>query len=176
MNQTATDAFVYLKFVNESARMFGIDVSGDYSLVKENQYGDISVSGVVSYLKGKNETTDDNLYNMMPLNIKLAVNHAINDWTNHIEIELVDAKTKTSAVRNEIETHGYGLMHLRSNYKWNDLYINVGIENVFDRFYSHPLSGTYIGQGKTMNATGIPWGTNVPGMGRNIYAGVVMKF
>jgi len=176
MNQTATDAFVYLKFVNESARMFGIDVSGDYSLVKENQYGDISVSGVVSYLKGKNETTDDNLYNMMPLNIKLAVNHAINDWTNHIEIELVDAKTKTSAVRNEIETHGYGLMHLRSNYKWNDLYINVGIENVFDRFYSYPLSGTYIGQGKTMNATGIPWGTNVPGMGRNIYAGVVMKF
>ncbi len=176
MNQTATDAFVYLQFVNESANMYGVDVSGEYSLAKDNQYGDISVSGVISYLDGKNKTTDDNLYNMMPLNIRFAINHAKNNWANHIEVELVDAKTQTSSVRNEIQTHGYALMHLRSNYQWNSIFFNVGIENVFDRFYSHPLSGTYTGQGKTMNSTGIAWGTNVPGMGRNIYAGVVMKF
>ncbi len=176
MNQTATDAFVYLQFVNESANMFGVDVSGEYSLVKENQYGDISISGVLSYLDGKNKTTDDNLYNMMPLNARFAINHARNNWTNHIEVELVEAKTKTSAVRNEIQTHGYALMHLRTNYQWNSISINVGIENVFDRFYSHPLSGTYTGQGKTMNSTGIAWGTNVPGMGRNIYAGFTIIF
>jgi iron complex outermembrane receptor protein len=89
---------------------------------------------------------------------------------------MVAAKTQLSQVRNELKTAGHGLLNLRSSYEWKQARLDIGIDNVFDRFYNHPLGGAYTGQGKTMTATDVPWGTAVPGMGRSIYAGVNYKF
>jgi len=175
-NQTATDAFVYLQFVNESARIYGLDLAGHYPLAENSQYGEFTAMAMVNYVRGKNRDTNDDLYNIMPLNGKLAVQHSKGNWNNVIELELVDKKTRTSDVRNELETAGYGLLHLRSNYKWKQLSIDVGVENALDKLYDHPLGGAYTGQGKTMSGTGVAWGTQVPGMGRSIYAGFNYKF
>jgi len=175
-NQTATDAFVYLQFVNQSARLYGLDLSGYYPLMENSPYGTFTATAMMSYVRGKNRDTDDNLYNIMPLNGKLAVQHQKGRWNSSIELELVNKKTRTSAVRNELETAGYGLLHLRSNYQWKQLSINLGIENALDKLYDHPLGGAYTGQGKTMSATDIAWGTQVPGMGRSIYAGFNYTF
>ncbi len=176
MNQTAENAFVYLQFVNQSAQMYGVDISGQVSILNNSQYGNFSARAMLSYIRGDNETTEDNLFNVMPLNAKLALNHNKNNWDNNIEIELVQGKTRTSQVRNELETSGYALLHLRGSYQWESVSINFGIENIFDRFYNHPLSGVYTGQGKTMSATGIPWGVAVPGKGRNLYVGINLVF
>jgi len=176
MNQMATDAYVYLQFVNQSASMYGFDLAGDYTLVENSEYGNFKVTAMLNYVHGENQTTDDTLYNMMPLNIKLAMQHNRNNWFNTIEVELVDSKTDTSAVRNELETSGFALLHFRGNYQWDSARLDFGIENVFDKFYNHPLSGAYTGQGKTMSGTGIPWGVSVPGMGRSIYVGVNFTF
>ncbi|MFA7594044.1 MAG: hypothetical protein WCY26_09920, partial [Thiohalobacteraceae bacterium] len=81
-----------------------------------------------------------------------------------------------SATRNEVETSAYGLLHLRSSYEWKQVRLDIGVENVFDRFYNHPLGGAYLGQGKTMSGNDVPWGVTVPGMGRSIYTGVNFKF
>jgi iron complex outermembrane receptor protein len=58
--------------------------------------------------------------------------------------------------------------------------IDLGVENLFDTFYSLPLGGAYLGQGTTMTSTPVgsvpTWGTAVPGMGRSIYAGVKVTF
>ncbi|MCW8921337.1 MAG: TonB-dependent receptor [Sedimenticola sp.] len=175
-NQTATNAFVYLQFVNQSAHMYGLDVSGHYPLAENTPYGDFTATGVLSYVRGKNRTTDDNLYNIMPLNAKLAVVQSTGHWKNTLEVELVDGKDDVSQVRNELETKSYGLLHLRSRYEWKQVGIDFGIENVFDKFYNHPLGGAYTGQGKTMSGTDVPWGVPVPGAGRSIYAGVNYKF
>ena len=175
-NQTATDAFVYLQFVNQSAQLYGMDVSGHFSLAENTRYGSFTATGLLNYVRGKNETTDDNLYNIMPLNARLAVVQSMGSWTNTVEVEVVDAKTEVSQVRNEVETAGYGLLHLRSSYEWKQVRFDIGIENLFDRFYNHPLDGAYLGQGKTMSGTDVPWGIPVPGMGRSIYAGVNLKF
>jgi iron complex outermembrane receptor protein len=75
-----------------------------------------------------------------------------------------------------METAGYGLVNLRGSYAWKQARFDVGVENLFDKLYSHPLGGAYLGQGKTMSGDGMPWGTVVPGMGRSIYAGVNVKF
>ena len=112
----------------------------------------------------------------MPLNLKLAVMQDVGNWQNTAEIEVVDAKTDVSATRNELTTSGFGLLHLRTSYTWKQARLDVGIENVFDRFYNYPLDGAYLGQGKTMPATAVAWGTPVPGPGRSIYAGVNIKF
>ncbi len=175
-NQTVTDAFVYLKFVNQSASMYGIDISGYFPLAENTAYGNFTARGILNYVRGKNETTGDNLYNIMPLNAKLAFEQQKNRWTNAVEIELVADKNDVSSVRNEVATEAYNLLHLRSSYQLKNVRFDFGIENVLDELYNHPLGGAYMGQGKTMSGTDVPWGVLVPGMGRSFYAGVNVKF
>ncbi|MCW9024647.1 MAG: TonB-dependent receptor [Gammaproteobacteria bacterium] len=175
-NLTVTDAFVYLQFVNQDARLYGVDVSGHFPLANTETYGNFTATGMLNYVRGKNKTTGDNLYNMMPLNAKLAVVQRVNSWTNTAEVELVDDKTDVSAERNELTTKAYGLLHLRSSIEAGQIRVDFGIENVLDKFYNDPLGGVYMGQGKTMSGTGVDWGVSAPGMGRTIYAGLNVKF
>ncbi|MCP5214009.1 MAG: TonB-dependent receptor [Pseudomonadales bacterium] len=175
-NLTETSEFVYLQFVNQRARLYGLDLSGHLALVESQKYGNLEASGVIAYLDGENDKTGDNLYNIMPLNAKFALHHRLAGWTTTAEMEFVDQKDEVSQVRNELKTSGFGLFHLRGSYEWKQLRVDIGIENLFDKFYNDPLGGAYTGQGKTMSGTGIAWGTPVPGMGRSVYAGVNLKF
>ncbi|MCR4298419.1 MAG: TonB-dependent receptor [Gallionella sp.] len=167
--------FLHLTMVNQSARIYGVDVSGHMPLAKTGDYGSFTATGVVSYIDGRNETSGDNLYNIMPLNAKLTVEQHLGNWTNTIEGLLVDAKRNVSQVRNEMITGGYGLLNLRSSYEWKQIRIDAGMENVLNKFYAMPLGGAYLGQGTTMN-TSAPYGIPVPGMGRSVYAGATLKF
>ena len=175
-NQTLTDGFVYLRFVNQSARLYGVDLSGHVLLAKTEGLGSFTGRGKLNYVRGKNRSTGDNLYNMMPVSARLALDHRLDRWTNTVELEVVGSKERVNAERNEVETAGYGLLHLRSSYELKRVRFDIGIENVFDRFYNHPLGGAYTGQGKTMSGTDVPWGVPVPGMGRSIYAGLNLKW
>jgi iron complex outermembrane receptor protein len=175
-NLTVTDDFVYLQFINQSARIYGMDISGHFQLAENTPYGNFTATGMLNYVRGENEDTGDNLYNMMPLNAKLSVVQKKGAWQNTAEVELVDEKTEVSATRNEMQTESYGLLHLRSSYTWHQVRFDVGIENALDEFYNHPLGGAYMGEGKTMSGGDVAWGTPVPGMGRSIYAGVNFKF
>jgi len=174
--QTGTTNFVLLQYANQSARLYGVDLSGNALLARGTDYGDFTARGVVSYTRGENRDTGDNLYNIMPLNTRLALTQKIGAWRNTVEGELVARKENVSAVRNEMETPGYGLIHLRGRYVQKRYSVDFGIENLFDRFYSLPLGGAYLGQGTTMAINGVPWGTPVPGPGRSVYAGVNVQF
>ena len=179
--ETVTNDHVYLQFVNESARIYGIDISGSLSLAKDTPYGSFTATGLLNYVRGKNKDTNDNLYNMMPLNAKLALVQNKGNWTNTVEVEMVDEKDDVSWERNELETDGYGLLNLRSSYEREEWRVDVGIDNVFDKFYNDPLGGVYMGQGSTMSGTNtkrdfVPWGLSAPGMGRSVYVGVSYKF
>jgi iron complex outermembrane receptor protein len=180
-NVDRKDGFVFLRFVNQDAQLYGVDVSGYFPLAKNTGFGSFTANGVLSYVRGETVNgADDNLYNIMPLNAKLSVTQSLGRWSNIAEVHLVDAKSDVSEIRNEIETPGYALLNLRSSYAWKKVRLDVGIENVFDRLYYHPLGGAYVGQGITMPpmaVAGSPtWGTAVPGMGRSIYAGVNVQF
>lgn len=174
--QCAKGAFVFLRFANQDARLYGADVSGRLTLVEKGAYGSLSGTGILNYVNGKNQVTGDRLYNIMPLNAKLALVQSLAAWNNTVELQLVGAKTAVSQVRNELKTAGYGLLNLRSSYGWGRAQFNVGVENLLDRRYDLPLGGAYVGQGRTMSQAGTPYGIAVPGMGRSVYAGVTMKF
>lgn len=171
-NQTAGNAFVYLQFVNQSAHMYGVDISGDL-LVSESSYGSVSAKGLMNYVRGKNNVTGENLYNIMPLNGHAGLEHTLGGWTSSLDVEMVAAKKDVSKVRNEMLTGGYTLVSLHSTYQWNRFRFDVGASNLLDRFYSHPLGGAYLGQGATMG-TAVPWGIPVPGMGRSFYSGLTV--
>jgi iron complex outermembrane recepter protein len=65
-------------------------------------------------------------------------------------------------------TPGHGLAHLRTSVEWPNARLDLGVENLFNRFYSAPLGGAYVGQGPSMTSNGIAWGTPVPGPGRSL--------
>lgn len=178
-NQTAEDSFVFLQLANQSARIYGVDLSGHMPLAS-NALGEWGLNGLLNYTNGKNLDTGDGLYNIMPLNAKLALTHKYRGWDSSVEVIRVKAKTRVSDVRNEVETSGYSLVNLRSSHSWKKARIDFGVENVFDRFYRLPLGGAYLGQGTTMTSAEVGivprWGNVVPGMGRSIYVGMNLKF
>ncbi len=175
-NQTATGSFVFLQYANEDARLVGVDVAGSLPLLATARLGDLWLDGQLGYVDGENTDTDDGLYNIMPLELRLTLAHRLGGWHGAFEGELVDAKDDVSTVRNEIETAGYGLLHLRAGYDWKRLRVDAGVENLLDKRYALPLGGAYLGQGRTMAANGVPYGIAVPGMGRSIYTGITLRF
>jgi iron complex outermembrane receptor protein len=175
-NVFATTGFVLLQYANQSAQLYGVDVSGNILLAKSIDFGSFTGTGLVNYVRGENRTTGDNLYNIMPLNTKLAVVHRLRGWTSTVEFQAVADKKDVSHVRNEMQTGGYSLLNLRSSYDWKYARLDFGIENVFNRFYSMPLGGAYVGQGASMTTNGIPWGAPVPGMGRSFNVSLNLRF
>jgi len=173
-----TGQFNYLTLTNQDARLVGIDLSAFAALGKIDGVGSFAARGVLGYVNGKNRTTGEHLYNIMPLNARLALEHRLGNWTNTVEEVLVGAKDKLAPAHYEMPTKGYGLLNLRSSYAWQNLRLDLGLENAFNQPYSHPLGGAYIGQGTTMslNGAGAPYGITVPGMGRSFYAGVNIRF
>ena len=179
--QTTSNNFVFLKYVNQDALIYGLNLSGFAPLAKNTGFGNFNVQGLVSYTRGKTVSgADDNLYNIMPLNAKLALVQQWGNWSNTAEVLWVDAKKDVSAIRNEVQTASYELLNLRSSYTWKQVRLDLGVENVFDKMYYYPLGGAYVGQGITMppgTGTGYPGhGVAVPGMGRSLYAGINIKF
>ncbi|WP_199104032.1 TonB-dependent receptor [Aquitalea sp. ASV11] len=168
--------YVVLQYVNQNAQLYGVDVSGKLQLAKTPGFGRFDATAQLSYTRGENLTTGDNLYNIMPLNAKLALVNRLGQWTSTAEWQAVRAKTDVSAVRNEVKTPGYSLFNLRTRYENKRFSVDVGIDNVFNRFYTLPLGGAYTGQGMTMSRAGIPWGVGVAGPARSLYTAFNLKF
>jgi iron complex outermembrane receptor protein len=120
--------------------------------------GDFTLHNTISYVRGKNDSTDDNLYNIMPLNATVRLEYSKQAWTGTLEWQVVDDKDKVSAVRNEVQTSGYSLLSMRGSYTWKGLRLDLGVDNVRDKGYDMPL------------------GVAVPGMGRSAYMGVSYSF
>nr|WP_154717453.1 TonB-dependent receptor [Sterolibacterium denitrificans] len=176
--KTATfsaNQFNVLAYANQSARLYGLDLHGRMPLAR-NGFGEFGLKGLLAYTNGKNRDTGDDLYNIMPLNARLTLTHKLGGWDNGIELVAARRKSAVSDVRNEIRTPGYGLINLRASYAWDQVRIDFGIENLFDRYYALPLGGAYTGQGTSMGINSIPWGIAVPGMGRSAYVGINMKY
>lgn len=179
-NQTATNKYVYLQYANHDARLWGVDVSGRADLYRDITLGDFSAQTVMSYVRGE-RMDGGNLYHMMPFNTKLTLNHKLSGWQNALEMQFVDSKDDVQAIRNETQTPSYILLNARTGYEWKMLRLDVGLDNVLDKQYFHPLAGAYLGDRFGMNPTGdpattVPWGRNVAGMGRSVYVGLSVKY
>ncbi|MDP1657933.1 MAG: TonB-dependent receptor [Methylotenera sp.] len=175
------DQFTVLRYTNQSARLYGLDLSGHMPLAQTGA-GLFAVKGLLNYTRGENRDTGDDLYNIMPLNTKLTLTHNYDRWDSALELQMVKTKDNVSDMRNEIKTPGYSLVNLRSSYNWKLARLDFGIENLFDKAYYLPLGGAYVGQGTTMTTALVPtgsvplWGTAVPSMGRSVNVGLTLKY
>ena len=120
-----------------------------------------------------------NLYHMMPLHGTLALEHRIEtgfgDFTSSIGADLVKRKTAVARTYNEPETPGYVLMNVRTSYHYKQLRLDLGVDNLLDKAYFHPLGGVYImaTKPKTYSPDSLP---PVPAMGRSVFVSVNLDF
>lgn len=167
--------FNVLRHANQSARLHGIDASATWTLV-DGAAGHWALEASASVTRGRNRATGDGLYNVMPPQARLGLVHHHGPWEARLGWEGVRRKTRHSALRNEIRTAGYGLLGAALGWASDGLRIDVGVDNLLDRFYQHPLGGAYVGQGATMMLAGAPAGIAVPGPGRSWRAGFRWSF
>jgi iron complex outermembrane recepter protein len=165
--------FVTLRFANHDARLYGVNVSGSVTLWQSADAGRFDLDGVLGYVDGKNLDSGDNLYHMMPVNARLTLSHRLGAWSNALEVVAVAEKSQVNALRNEPLTPGYALVNVRTSYEWDDVRVDLGVDNLFDKAYYAPLGGVDIagfrgGQTTTVNP--------VAGEGRSINAGVTVRF
>lgn len=172
------DGFVNLSLDNQSARIFGLDLNAKRVLIQDGKLGKVTARGIVSYIRGKNTKTNDDLYNIMPLNGTFSIVQSLGAWQNNLELRVVAAKDNVQAVRREVKTSGYSLLNFYSSYEWKKARVDLGLENIFDRNYADPLGGAYLGQGATMmsGAMAPQRGIQVPGMGRSINVGLTLFY
>ncbi|WP_052162508.1 TonB-dependent siderophore receptor [Aquabacterium sp. NJ1] len=175
-NQTATSGFVLLQYVNQGARLHGLDASGEVELGRSDTWGRFSGTALLNLVHGQNTVTDEPLYNIMPVNARVGLVHRLAGWTSTLELQGVQGKRRVSAVRNEMQTGGYSLVHVKTSRDWGPVQLDMGIDNVFNRFYEQPLGGAYVGQGASMSTNTIPWGTVVPGMGRAMKLAMTLRY
>ncbi|WP_027160196.1 TonB-dependent receptor plug domain-containing protein [Methylobacter luteus] len=167
--------FNLLQLNNFEAHLFGVDVSGKKLLLETSRYGRLTGRTVMSYVRGQNNDTGGNLYQQMPFNALIALEHQLGGWSNTIETQIVDAKDDVQDVRLEPKTAGFALLNLRSSYSWKHMRVDAGIDNVLDKNYALPLGGTYIGERHPVSGQYIA-GTAVPGMGRSFNVGLTLTY
>lgn len=120
-----------------------------------------------------------NLYHMMPLHGALSLEHRLEtEWGNFnssLGVELVSRKTAVAKTYNEPETPGYALLNLRTGYQYKKLKLELGVDNLLDKEYFHPLGGVYIYAAKPRRYSPdkLP---AVPAMGRSVFVSVNLEF
>ncbi len=170
----ATSGFATLKFANHAARLYGLDASWRAPLGGNAGMGRFALLGVFGYVRGENLDNGGNLYQIMPVNGMVGLEHRRGNWSSAFDFQAAGAKKNTQAVRNELATPGYALLNLRTSYQWKlveaaSLRFDAGIDNLTNRNYALPLGGRYWIGDKTGN-------TQVPAMGRSLFSGLTFEF
>ncbi|PWR25856.1 TonB-dependent receptor [Zavarzinia aquatilis] len=164
--------FVILKFANHDALLYGVDVSGSLALARGASFGDLDLSAAAGFVRGENRDTDDDLYRIAPLHVRLGLEHRLDDWSNGIELVASATKTDVNDVRREQETSGYALVNLKTAYQWPGVRLDAGIDNLFDQRWYDPLAGvdfaTFKREGGTIGA--------LEGEGRSFNIGLTFTY
>lgn len=158
-----------LQFTNVDAELYGFDAM--YGMKLNDNW---RVDGVLSYTRGKRTDIRDNLFRIAPLNTRMTLRYERDRWSVALEgvvyarqDRISQVITTSSAIGNNRETPGYGLLNIYGHMKLQEyrLRLNAGIDNLLDRAYTNHLSGF-----NRVLGSDVPIGMRLPGEGRNLYA------
>ncbi|MBO9498909.1 MAG: TonB-dependent receptor [Novosphingobium sp.] len=163
--------FVQLRFANQEAEFYGVDLSGAVDLARGANGNATRLTGKLSWQRGTNLADHGPLYRQMPLNGRLALEHRQGPVELSAALAWVSDKTRVDATRNEPATQGYALIDLGAAYTAGRVRFSVQAENLLDKAYALPLGGMSLGD---YGATGEL--RVVPGRGRSINFGLSTSF
>lgn len=163
-----------LRFVNHDAELYGLNVDAQKFLGRAA--GEWNGRLSLSYVRGKDLENDTGLYNIMPLNARLSVDHRLGEWANTLEWVAVGSKNHVDRVRLEQKTSGYALVNFRTSYRFGRLRVDAGIDNLFDQRYDLPLGGIDFYQYNYLSPVTGGYIAPVAGMGRSVSMGLSLDF
>lgn len=160
-----------LRFANHDARIGGGDLSGFVTLWSNDTAGTTKLSGGGAWLHGTRTDSDTPLYQMMPLNVRLALDEEVKGLIVGVGSEIVDSKSRLDPNRMELRTPGYALFNLHAAYKSKYVQGGFRVDNLFNHLYDLPLGGNNI---DIYQATGSM--TPVTGRGRSASVNLTATF
>jgi iron complex outermembrane receptor protein len=157
-----------LQFQNQDAvELYGVDASARYQPIAA-----LTVRGTLSYVRGRNLDTDDNLYRIAPLRGTVALDARWGLSLNTIDVVLVNRQEAVARYNQEPPTPGYALLNLRTTLQLTgSLELELGLENVLDTPYADHLGGI-----NRVSGGDVGVGQRLPGMGRSLYVMARAKF
>lgn len=157
-----------LQFQNvDRAELHGVDALGHWEFVPG-----LSLSGSLSYVRGRNCDTDDNLYRIAPLRGTVGLDAQRGDWYGGARVELAAAQHDVAAYNQETTSPGYATLGLHVGYRWaRHLDMTVRVDNLLDEEYADHLSGL-----NRVLQSDVPVGARMPGAGRSCSVGVQWEF
>lgn len=163
--------FVQLKFANQEAEFYGVDLSGGVDLWRGEGQDGTRLNATASWLRGDNLTDGGPVYRQMPFNARLSLDHRQGALELGVELQWVAEKTRVDTTRNEPATADYALVNLSAAYTIGGVRLSLEAQNLFDKAYALPLGGVSLGD---YGATGDL--RAVPGRGRSINLGLSTRF
>jgi iron complex outermembrane receptor protein len=164
-----------LMFVNQRARLYGVDAREAYTLTDSAAAGVFRLTGSGSFVRGQDLSTRTNLYHMMPVHGTIALEHQHDQWSGALEFHAVGRKTEVDALRLEPLTPGYAIFNLRTAYVRRSLRFDFAVTNLLDRQYENPLGGTWQSARYPPGYAGATF-RPLPAQGRSFNTGVTVRF
>lgn len=156
-----------LQFANVEASLYGLDSYANYQLNEA-----LSISMTVSYVRGKREDIDDDLYRIAPLKGKLKLAYQYADLDIGLTLNGVGKQDKVSQTNQEQQTAGYAYVDAYLDYYLGENWvIKTGVNNLLDRNYQDHLAGY-----NRVKDTHTPVMERLPATGRSAHAQISYAF
>ncbi|MEZ0322925.1 MAG: TonB-dependent receptor [Hydrogenothermaceae bacterium] len=159
-------------YQNIDAHIYGGDINIFYGFNDK-----ISVEAGAAYQRGKKDSgqyKNSNLAEIPPLKTRLAVKYDDGRFYGLVEGIYQAKQSNVDTDLKEIETPSYFIMNVKAGYNYgNKLFVGVGVDNLFDRFYYNYLS--YVRDPfRGISVSGNP--VKIPEPGRFIYVNASYRF
>ncbi|WLT31922.1 TonB-dependent receptor [Geothrix sp. PMB-07] len=165
---------VALRFVNRDAKLYGVDLSARKRLGEAA--GEWALRLVGSSVRGQDVDGGHDLYNIMPLNGRLGLEHSLGGWSSSLEWQSVAAKDRVDTVRQEFKTPGYSILNFRTRYVWGHARLDAGIDNLLNKQYGLPLGGMDFYVYNYLSPATQGHLAVVRGMGRSVSVGLTVSY
>ncbi len=162
------------QFVNEDAELYGVEWSARKRLLEASDKGQLSLKADGAFTRGKNKTDSSDLYQIMPANLTVALEHQWQRWVNSLEMEWVASKHHVDEQRLENETASYTVINWDTRYQVAQVTLSLGVRNLLNKTYEEPLGGVYLSGWLAGDQT--QQFAALPGQGRSVDIGVRYDF
>tara|TARA_R110000824_G_scaffold288508_2_gene476445 strand:+ start:14753 stop:16852 length:2100 start_codon:yes stop_codon:yes gene_type:complete len=163
-----------LQFTNLDATLYGVRVDAHRHLGESDRWGMWDISASFDAQRGSRDLDNSDLYQIMPLQTALALEHNLGNLQQRLSVEWLDNKSRVDLRRQEPETPAYTLLNWQAQYQWQDVSVSVQVSNLLDEWYALPLGGVNYAAWKASDRSG--QFQALAGAGRSLNLGLQYNF
>jgi iron complex outermembrane receptor protein len=153
-----------LQYQNVDAELYGID--GDWRWQAATL---VALGGTLSYVRGENRDTNDNLYRLAPLNGLVYADFHSGRWNHRAEVKAAARQDRVANYNDEQESDAWAILTLRTEWISAQWRLRAGVENLLNENYHDHLSGF-----NRVNDGDVAVGDPIPGAGRFAYVNATL--